>query len=238
MIEFKEKRVVKFHDFQKRNENHGPDLVPAIDIGITVKGPASDLAMIHPDLPASLFRSGEQERAEGQAELDMPIDDLSRVRVPSLKTPLKFEHEQAGMLLHIEYGLSGEKSDIVLALVKLHKVEVKEKHEGGFCVWTAMLSCSNEINEHIIGKVAMLEGYEITIQLTAPEVEAEQKELTAEDVFGPQDPPEPPLTAGDVFANESKPATKAQKAAHARGAKKSPLARKVAAASRKSKARA
>ena len=216
MIEFKEKRTVKFHDFKKRNENHGEDLVPAIDIGITIKGPASELAMIHKDLPAALFRAGE--RPDSSEGLDLPIDELAYVRVPSLGMPIKLDHEQVGMTLHIDYGLSGTGSDIVLALVKLSKVRVTEILEGGFAIWRLMLSCSCEINEQIIGKVAMLEGYEITIMLTPPEVQEPERPLTEEDVFGPQDAAEPTLTAEDVFVNESAPATPKGKGRKAKAA--------------------
>lgn len=203
MIEFKDKRVVKLNHFQKRNEKHGKDLVPAVDLGITLQGPNRLLDMLHAELRPALFRAGEQNTsATGQTAMDLPITELPHVRVPKLMLPLKLEHEQTGMLLHVEYGTGG-KSDIVLALVKLSKVRVHAVVEGGSCEVHFVLSSSNEITERIIGKLAMLEGYDITITLTQPEVEQPEKPLTEADVFpglaGSVLDDKRPLTAEEVF---------------------------------------
>jgi hypothetical protein len=174
-----------------------------------------------------------QEVTDPQERLDLPIDEMPNVRVPGMGYPVALDFQQVGARVEVAYGID-DTTAIVLQLCKVHKFRVTPI-EGGSAEVKFSISSSADIGDHVIGTLSVLQQREISIKLTMPDVEpAKEPDLTAEDIFGPQDPPEPTLSPEDVFVNDSQPATPAQKAAD----KKRPLAKKIAAAARKSKARA
>lgn len=199
MLAFTDSRVVTLYNFQARNEVHGKDLVPAVDLGISVKGSNRLLDLIHAQLRPSLFRKGESDASTIEPELDMPVDDLPHVRVPRLSMPLRLDYEQTGMSLEIAYGTARKPSNIVLGLVKLHKVRIEALAEGGSVELRFTLSCANEITESIAGKLAILQGHDIEVKIEGPIVEQEPAQQDAKNVFPfPNDPPA--ATAEELFA--------------------------------------
>lgn len=179
MLHFPDWRTVALTNFQARNEVHGKDLKPAIDLSISVKGSNRLLDLLHPELRPMLFKSGEQDKG-ASPELDLAVDDLPHVRCPKLKAPHGVDYEQTGMTLEIAYGTARKQSNIVLGLVKCHKVKIEALAEGGSVEVRFLLSTSNEITEQIAGRLAMLQGHDIDIMLWGPVVEdppikAEQK---------------------------------------------------------------
>ena len=166
MFQLLEETTVHLRKFSKREEIHGKEMVPAIDLALSQKGPNTLLDNLHPELRRALFRAGKNT----SGQLDMPIDDMPHIRVPSLGMPLDVAYEQTGCSLRVAYG-SGGKSDVVLGLVKLHKMKIAGIAEGGAVELQYTLSCSNEINEKIIGRLGILGGHDISITLEAPTVE-------------------------------------------------------------------
>lgn len=180
MIHFPEPRDVKLRNVQTRMEKHGEDDVPALDLHIAITGGNTLLDMLHRDLRRALFKP----ITETEGELSLPIDDLPSVRFARLKAPVKFDIEQPGMTLRVAYGVSG-KADMVLGSIKLSKPEVFAFIEGG-SVEMRMLLSTTDVNEKTIGKLSLLQGHDLTITLTAPEVQPEKtKPLTEKDVFDP-----------------------------------------------------
>jgi hypothetical protein len=199
--------TVHLRKFSKREEIHGKDMIPAIDLAISQKGPASLLDMIHPRLREALFMASKDGTPAAQQALDVSVDLLPNVRVPSLQMPLAIDYEQTGHSLRVHYG-ANEKAHVVLGLVKLHKLKIVEVVEGPSIELHYSLSCANEINEKVIGKLGILGGHDIVISLDAPEVQpepdaaAQQARKEAEAQVSPgflERGAEPNLTAEDIF---------------------------------------
>jgi hypothetical protein len=199
--------TVHLRKFSKREQVHGKDLIPAIDLTISQKGPASLLDMIHPRLREALFMAGKDGAPVAQQALDVGIDVLPNIRVPSIEMPIVLGYEQTGHGLRVHYG-ANEKAHVVLSLVKFHKLKINSLVEGGSCELHYTLSCANEINEKVIGKLGILGGHDIVISLDAPEVQpepdaaAQQARKEAEAQVSPgflERGAEPNLTAEDIF---------------------------------------
>lgn len=200
-IHFPEARDVKLRHVQTRMEKHGEDDVPALDLAISVTGGNALLDMIHSDLRAMLFKPLDPQAADGQQEIDLPVDDRPSVRVPGLTLPIKIDREQVGMTLKVAYGATG-KQDMVLGAVKLSKPKVASLIEGGSCELHFNLS-STDVSEKVIGKLSLLQGHEISITLTAPEVEDVKPDPRNDPAWPfPGDAPPPEQDAGDIFAAE------------------------------------
>ena len=170
MLQFPDRRVITLVNFQARNEVHGKDLVPAVDLTCSVKGSNRLLDLIHPQLRAALFKAGQQDSST-EPELDLAVSELPHVRVPKFKMPISLDYEQTGMTLEVAYGTGRKPSNIVLGLVKCSKVKIEALAEGGSVEIRFVLSCANEITEQVAGKFAMLQGHDIEIALTGPVVE-------------------------------------------------------------------
>lgn len=212
MLEFPESRVVTLTNFQARNEVHGKDLVPAVDLGISVKGSNRLLDLLHPQLRPALFRKGEADASSAEPELDLPVYELPHVRVPRLAMPLKIDYEQTGMYLEIAYGTARKPSNIVLGLVRLHKVRIEALAEGGSVELRFTLSCADLITESIAGRLAILQGHDIEVTLQAPEVVASEREALAEDAHVAHMPmieEDPAPTVEEMFARNADEAERA-----------------------------
>lgn len=200
MIHFPEARDVKLRNVQTRMEKHGEDDVPALDLAISVTGGNTMLDMIDPDLRRALFRPIEAQ----PGELELPTDDLPSIRFRKLALPLKFDHEQVGMLCTIAYGATG-KADMVLGGVTLSKVRAN-LIEGGSVELLFNLS-TKDVSEKVIGKLSLMQQHEITLTLTAPEVTEPPAPPPGQDPAWPfpqdsvTDSTEPPApTAEELFA--------------------------------------
>lgn len=166
MFELKTETTVHLRKFSKREEVHGKDLIPAIDLALSYKAPAAVLGMLHPQLREALFMNTGPK----SEELDLAIDDTPNVRAPIMETPIGLDYEQTGCSLRVHYGTS-EKSHVVLALVKAHKFKVHERVEGGMVELHFTLSCANEIDADVIGKLGILGGHDIAVTLDGPVIE-------------------------------------------------------------------
>lgn len=170
MFHLQSETTVHLRKFSKREEIHGKDMIPAIDLSCSYKAPAAVLDMMHPQLREALFTNKPTKAGDS---LDLPIDDMPFVRAPLIEMPLNLDYEMAGCGLRVHYGAS-EKSHVVLALVRAHKFKLVERVEGGMVELQFTLSCANQIDEKVIGKLGILGGHDIAITLTAPEMEDEK----------------------------------------------------------------
>lgn len=171
MFELKNETTVHLRKFSKREEVHGKDLIPAIDLSLSYKAPAAVLNMLHPQLREALFVKSETKAGE----LDLAIDDTPNVRAPIMETPIGLDYEQTGCSLRVHYGTS-ERSHVVLGLVKAHKFKVQARVEGGMVELHFVLSCANEIDADVIGKLGILGGHDIAITLEGPVIEEQEEE--------------------------------------------------------------
>ncbi|MGJ7611106.1 MULTISPECIES: hypothetical protein [unclassified Variovorax] len=139
----------------------------------------------------------EEERA--QADLDLPIDDLPNLKMPTFKYPQSDGYELMGARVEIAHGID-ETSAIVLQLCKVHKFQFTPI-EGGSAHIEYSISSSAELDSNTLGTLLQLQKHEITITQTMPDVEESTKPLTEQDVFpgAPPSDPKKPLTADDVF---------------------------------------
>jgi hypothetical protein len=145
----------------------------------------------------------EEERA--QADLDLPIDDLPNLKMPTFKYPQSDGYELMGARVEIAHGID-ETSAIVLQLCKVHKFQFTPI-EGGSAHIEYSISSSAELDSNTLGTLLQLQKHEITITQTMPEVEEPTRPLTEGDVFpgAPPSEPEKKLTPEDVFLGAHAP---------------------------------
>lgn len=175
MFELQNPTSVKLDNAQTRMQHHGDQLVPAVDLDLTWKTHNSVLETLMPGLREALYAEEEATDPDEQAELDLPIDALSAVRFPLLKYPLKASVEHHGLRLVVEYGLGGERSDIVLNQCHVSKFEVSPI-SGGSVELSFRVSSAKDIDETVSGRLQLMQQREIVVRLLPPEVQADTTE--------------------------------------------------------------
>lgn len=201
-IQFPVDRTVTMTNLNCRREARGDDDIPAVDVSVTLQAHPMMLDAFAPGLRYALF---SDEPVDGATEgLDLNEGSTPFVRCPKLRLPVRVKHEQTGMRAIVRYGIAGD-GDLVLDLVKLHKVRIEAIAEGPACEIGFTLSTSNEVTEKVVGRLAMLQGHEVSLVLEAPEVaqvQEGQQDLAGDDF--PERPtfPQPPreMTAEELFA--------------------------------------
>lgn len=139
----------------------------------------------------------KDERA--QADLDLPIDELPNLKMPTFKYPQADGYELMGARVEIAHGID-ETSAIVLQLCKVHKFQFTPI-EGGSAHIEYSISSSAELDSNTLGTLLQLQKHEISIKQTMPDVEEPTRPLTEGDVFPGAPPSESAkkLTPEDVF---------------------------------------
>ena len=201
-FEFLTPTTAKLSSVNVRSEKHGPELVPAVDLKLAIDASNDILAKFHPDLKASLYYKAEPTN-DDQEDLDgiEPVTNLPNLRFPRLDGPLKWDIVGAGYHLCIDFGLGGDSN------LNLHGVEINNfafsPKEGG-TVELAFRVQITDIDEQIIGKLAILVQHEVTITLTAPKVaDHDYDEPPLSNPFpldGGSDPVVNPFTPEDALA--------------------------------------
>lgn len=176
-----------------------------------------NLDLIRKGLREFFFCDLRPDGERDQADLDLPIDDLPNLKMPSFKYPLSDDYELMGARVQIAHGID-ETSAVVLQLCRVHKFQYTPV-EGGSAHIEYSISSSAELDSNTLGTILQLQKHEITIQQTMPEIETPAKDLTVDDVFGEQAPDAKPLTPEDVFVNSSEPAKPKAKPAAKRAGK-------------------
>lgn len=151
---------VKLIDVNPRSEEHGPTLVPAIDLRFQVEMSNAVLALLHPELRTWLY----EEDTQGQLEGVEQVSEYTALRFPELAAPFAWKEEVSGNNLVIDYGLGGA-SDIELTDCKLHK-QVFETKKGGTCKVSFTLSCTHDLSPDIVGTLCLRVKHDMHIRLT------------------------------------------------------------------------
>lgn len=168
MLEIESPQPAKLQSVNVRSEQHGKDLVPAVDLKFTLDACNDVLSHFHGSLKSFLYQKTEASSTDAQPGLDgvEPVSDLPNLRFPKLM-PLAWDDEQTGMELVVDYGLGGT-SDLVLSGCTVNAVGLAPK-EGGTVEVKFRVQCTNLL-EATIGKLATLVQHDVHITLSAPEV--------------------------------------------------------------------
>jgi hypothetical protein len=204
MFQLKTFKTVKLNSVNARSEKHGPDeLAPAVDLSFTIESSNEILGAFHPDLLKTLYCKIDPPADGAQAALDgvEAVSDLPNLRFAFLGSPIKWEREQTGCMLTLDYGLGGKQSNIVLVPCNVNNYQITP-HEGGTVEIKFRVQCNSGLSERILGKLALLIQHEVPIMLTEPEV-VEDKQANLSDILPGDTTPTPPLTATDVFLTQA-----------------------------------
>lgn len=199
-FEFLTTTKAKLASVNIRSEKHGAELVPAVDLKLTLDASNDILAKFDATLKESLYAAVPKDETQQQdLEGVDPVSDLKKLKYPKLAMPIKWEHSGAGYELLLDYGLGGD-SNLVLEACDVNNFSLDCK-EGGTVELSLRVQAS-KVPEVILGKLAGLVQHDIHIILTAPKLEDVQDSLKPmESPFADQDPK--PLD--DVSAASQKP---------------------------------
>lgn len=159
-----------------RKEHHGDELVQAISLRLSWTTTNDSLEKLHPQLKAMLYwkvpQEEAQERIEGVAEI------TPNLRCHAVATPLKIDGDFSGYTLTIDHGID-ESTALQLYQCTMDKFAVDPK-EGGSVTIAWSLSSNKQVTPELVGALCGLEGEEVTVELTAPEVQADVIDGTSE----------------------------------------------------------
>jgi len=149
-----------------RAEKHGDDDLPAADLKIDTKQPNGILSEFGSQLRDAFYwraptAEGDQVGLDGVDE----VSDRPNLRCPEVAGPFDLTYEGAGYTIVIDHGLGGKKSDIEIDDCKVNHLKF-EPHEGGTVTLTMRIQFA--IDEKLSGKLAMLLGREIKIDVISP----------------------------------------------------------------------
>jgi hypothetical protein len=103
-----------------------------------------------------------------------PITHLPNLRFPKLGDSLKWTFSGAGYEFTLDFGLGGD-SNLVIGGCQVNNIGISAK-EGGTVEMSFRVQASG-VDEHILGKLAMLIQQEVEIYLLAP-TPADVEDLT------------------------------------------------------------
>lgn len=89
-LEFSSLTKSKLVSVNVRSEKHGPELVPAVDLKLSMDAGNDILAKFHPDLKEALYFKADQEK-DGQIALDgvESVTNLPNLRFPKIEGAFK-----------------------------------------------------------------------------------------------------------------------------------------------------
>jgi hypothetical protein len=163
-FEFQNLTKAKLNSVNVRSERHGQELVPAVDLKITINTSNNILDGFDVGLKPSLYFKAQDDEQETLEGID-PITSLPNLRFPKLVGPLKWDTVGSGYVVTIDWGMGGD-SNIVMHSCEINGLTFSPK-EGGTVELTVRVQISG-VDEAIIGKLAMLIQHEIYTTMTAP----------------------------------------------------------------------
>ena len=177
-------------------EKHGDESVSAIDLSVCYDAPNTVLDEFQVGMLDAFYKA-----AECGDDSQVTIDGFEISAKPLLRfnqlAPLKLGTELIGYRFAIDYGLNDE-SALVLPSCNIGKFSLELK-EGGTVSMKFRVQANSGLTEHIIGKLAMLIGQEVKVQMTPPEVVTPEDDEEPSLILPGMDEEDKPLTAEDVF---------------------------------------
>lgn len=194
-----------------RPENHGDEPQMAVDINVNFNLPNTALDMFDPELRKALYFS--QAGDNGQTDIEGVDKILPNFKFPNLKVPFGWEAALTGFTLEIDYGLGDEgDSNLRLEMCKVGKFKLTPAEGGTVNIACQIQNNTDQLDTDMCGKLSglALAPY-IELRLIAPEVVIEKEadkpapaKADADGTWpfpGSRPPADPPLSAGDIFAN-------------------------------------
>lgn len=205
VFEFIEPTAVVLSKVNFRKENHGPDLVQACDLNMSLDIANTLLDKIAPGLRQALYFNAAADL--GQDQLDGVDDVLPNLRFPRLNSG-KFALDDkktklAGFDLDVEYGLDDERSHIAFDCCKVVKRSIETKEGGTIRLSWQVQYSGDRLDGETCGKLALLEQDLITIKLIPPAVQVQEEPAKPMENPFPVDNQTLPLSAEDVFLTGS-----------------------------------
>lgn len=158
--------TVKLAHINVRTEKHGPNDVDACDLDLVIEGDNSKvLALLHPDLCASLYFDSDGDDGQGVVEGIPPT--LPNLRFAKMASKVTWETEATGVDLTVIYGLGDEKSNIKLEGGKANSKSF-EVFEGGSAKVSFKFSIAGYA-DGVIDKLRKKLKQDISITLIRPE---------------------------------------------------------------------
>jgi hypothetical protein len=158
----------RLHNVNIRSEQHGKDVVPAVDLKLSIDAANGMLDQFDDQLRGMLYHraapapDGTQPGLDGVDE----ISDVPNLRAPLLQGPFKWGKDFTGYTLTIDYGTGG-KSNIELAQCLVNQIAFEPK-EGGTVSISWRLQCAKGLDEKVLGKLATLVQHDVQIMLEPP----------------------------------------------------------------------
>jgi len=194
-------QTLRMTQVNPRMEKHGQESVPAVDLNFVMVQPNGVLhSFAHGLLEDTYRKAAQQDMAQQDLEGVEVVAGLPVLKYPQAQ-PLRWDWKGAGYTLEIDYGL-GEGRNIILEGCTVCKF-VLDCKDGGVVEVKFQVQCDKDLTEHTLGKLALMIGQEVAIELHAPKT-VEQTGATFEPLFPGQEP-DKVLTAEDVFINGGKP---------------------------------
>lgn len=150
-------------DVNPRSEQHGPELVPAVDLRFQLDASNGVLDGFDPRLRDLLFENDPSQ---------LPGVELLKVRFEKLVQPLKWEDESVHNDLTIDMDISGSER-IVLRDGRVHKHAFAAR-EGGTCSIAFTCSFTHDLSEHSMGRLGTKVQHDVWIALQGGEAPAVQ----------------------------------------------------------------
>lgn len=155
---------VQFSHLNIRDEKHGDEKVPTCDLTFVWQTTNAALWMFDGKLLTSLY--GPPSEATEQGDLDgvEPATQFPTLKFPHMAS-IKWADAATGDL-SIDYGLTGK--PLELTPCKIHKF-VLDCKEGGTVELKFTASCSSNLTEKTLGKLALMIGQQLDISITPSE---------------------------------------------------------------------
>ncbi len=157
------------------------NLVPAIKIRVMATVANTVLAMFDPALRTFLYeKNGQGAKEQKQLEGVEVITDLPQLRQAGQKLgALHWADEMTGCKFVIDYGMGGERSNIVLKDCKVDAFKLVPKDGGTTQVFFTVFS--TDVDRESLGDLGLLHQHDVTVELEAPDVADKQKTLDTGD---------------------------------------------------------
>lgn len=155
---------VRFSHLNIRDEKHGDETVPACDLTFIWQAANSVLTMFDGKLLTSLYGPPTEAMEQGGLDGVEPVSQFPTLKFPYMAS-IKWA-DVATASLSIDYGL-GKTLD--LTPCKIHKF-VLDCNEGGTVELKFTASCSAGLTERTLGKLALMIGQDVQIDVVATEV--------------------------------------------------------------------
>jgi hypothetical protein len=194
MFSFDKPTPVTLAHVNLREERHGDESAPAIDVKFVRTHGNSQLALLHPDLCKSLYHRADATDAQADITGVEPV--APNLRFPKLQ-PFAWDLEMTGCSVVIDYGVGDALSNVELRDCKVNGFRV-DCSEGGTTAITFRVQTSN-FPAGALDKLAGKLGQETAITLWAPEVKADPVQTELDTT-----PPAPAKKRGRA-ANERTP---------------------------------